>query len=504
MQPAFTDRSSKINDNIGTDFDVLDGYITWNAPFFGDRTLTVRVGDQVINWGESAFLALGSINNINPPDATRLRLPGFDVKELFQPAGIVYLSTDLTESISTELFYQYDWVPIVPDQAGSFFSTNDIAGGGTYAMLSFGKAPEDPNGDYRPQDNPNDPAGPVSSSSRTILRSPDVLPEDGGQYGLSFKYLAQWLNDGTELGFYHQHYHSRLPLAGARAADATCIGETTTNLVQLLLDCVPGGPNGSLGATTVVNLLVSQGIPVPPEIAQAAALATIGLANEPLPFDTARIFLEYPEDIDLWGLSFNTSIGDTAWSGEVAYRPNNPLAIHTTDIILAAVNPAFPNNAVDLLVGVFPNRRLAAPDYLTSYRGRDPSSPSGRIQPGEYIQGYERFKTYNLETTFLTTIGGDNFLNASQILVVLELGATHVVDLPDLNELQLGGPGTDSHYSRGADSTQAAGTRDSADLTNSAACGPTFDACRQNPNQQTEGFATDWSYGYRFVTSIRY
>ncbi len=506
VQPAFTGRSSDIEDNIGTDFDVLDGYVTWNAPFFGDRTLTVRVGDQVVNWGESAFLAIGSINNINPPDATRLRIPGFDVKELFQPAGLVYFSTDITESISTELFYQYEWIPVVPDQAGSFFSTSDIAGGGTYAMLSFAKAPEDPNQSYRPSDNANDAAGPISSSSRTLLRGPDRNPEDGGQYGISLKYLAEWLNEGTELGFYHQRYHSRLPLASLTASNATCIGEGTTTAVQLAVDCGLGGPNGNLGATTLVNAAAARGIPIPPELAAAAAAGTVGLTRDPLPFDTATIFLEYPEDINLWGLSFNTALGDWAWSGEVAYRPNNPLQIHPVDITLAAVNPAFPNNAVDLLVGVLPNRRLAAPDYVTSFRGRDPSSPQGRVQPNEYIQGFERFKTYNIETTFLRTIGGDNWLKAAQIVVLLELGATHVVDLPSLNELQLSGTGTDTHYGRGADSTQAPGTRDNADLTNSAACGTgaTQDACRQNPTQQTEGFPTDWSYGYRFVSLIRY
>ncbi len=504
LQPAFTDRSRAIERNVGTDFDILDGYVTWNAPFFGNRTLTVRVGDQVVNWGESAFLAVGSLNNINPPDASRLRLPGFDVKELFQPAGIVYLSTDLTESISTEWFYQYEWVPVVPDQAGTFFSTSDIAGGGTYAMLSFGKAPEDPDQRYRASDNANDPAAPISSSSRTLLRGPDRLPSDSGQYGASFKYLADWLNDGTELGLYYQRYHSRLPLASFIASEGTCIGESTTNVVQLALDCGLGGPNGNLGATTLVNVLVAQGIPIPPQLANAAAAGTIGLTRDPLPLDTARLFFEYPEDIDLFGLSFNTSLGDTAWSGEVAYRQNNPLQIHTTDLTLAAVNPGFPNNAVDLQVGVLPNRRLAAPDYVTSFRGRNPSSSAGRVRPREYIPGFERFDTYNLETTFLTTVGGDNFLKASQILIALELGATHVVDLPSLNELQLGGPGTDTHFSPGADGTRASGTRDSADLTNSAACGPTFDACRQNPNQQTEGFPTDWSYGYRLVSAIRY
>jgi len=252
-------------------------------------------------------------------------------------------------------------------------------------------------------------------------------------------------------------------------------------------------------------------LPIPAELQGLADTVRIGLANEPVPVDTARVFLEYPEDLDMYGLSFNTLLGDWAWSGEVAYRPETPLQIHTTDLTLAAVNPAFPNHALAIPgVGNLPNRRLAAPDYITSFRGRNPSTEEGRVKPGEYIPGFEMMKTYNLESTFLRTIGGDNFLGADQIAVILELGATFVDDFPDITEVQFNGDGADTHFSNGADGTVS--PRDTADLTNSSGdglvntgCAGDLNACRQNPTQQDESaFATEWSYGYRFITLVTY
>ncbi len=510
LQPATTKRSKRIEKNIGTDFDLLDAYISYGFDI-GDRYFALRVGNQVVNWGESAFLIPGSLNSINPPDVTRLRLPGFDVAELFIPSGMVTLSTDLTDSLTIEALWMYEWEPVVPDAAGSFWSTSDIAGGGTYAMLSFGKAPEDPNQSYDTSQNNNDSIGLISSASRTLLRGPDITPKnESDQYGLALKYFAEDLNGGTEFGAYYLRHHARFPIASFRAANATCIGNDTTTVAGALADCGLGGPNGRLGAGSATLLLASQGLPIPPELQALPPETVIGLANDPLPVDTATVHLEYPSDLDLYGVSFNTLLGDWAWSGEVAYRPEDPLQVHSVDLVYTALQPAFPNHALAIPgVGNLPNRRLAIPDYVTEYRGREP----GSIKPRELVHGYEMFPTYNLETTFLRTIGGDNFLKADQIIVLLEVGAMFVDDMPDITELQLNAGGSDTHFSNGADGTIS--PRDNADTTNSAGdgmgntgCGSTFDeqrACRQNPTHESaDAFATEWSYGYRFVSLLRY
>ncbi|MGV8340559.1 DUF1302 family protein, partial [Pseudomonas aeruginosa] len=65
--------------------------------------------------------------------------------------------------------------------------------------------------------------------------------------------------------------------------------------------------------------------------AQAAAAATAG---------NSSYFIEYPEDIRMFGLSFSTTLPNgTAWSGEVSYRPNAPVQLNTTDILFAGLDP---------------------------------------------------------------------------------------------------------------------------------------------------------------------
>jgi hypothetical protein len=498
FQPRKTRRPKAVEDLLGTDLQRLDSYVFGTFPFIGDRQLTVRVGDQVVNWGESTFLVANSLNHIAPPSLPRLRAPAFDVKELFEPVGLVFLGTEIIPNLSLEAFYQYDWKPAIPDPVGSFYSTSDTAGaGGTYAMLSFGKAPEDPTQSYDPKTNADDATGLFSSSSRTILRIADRTPDDGGQYGFKLAYFAENLNGGTELAFYHSNTHSRLPLASLIASDATCIGEGTTNPLLAIADC--GGALPGVGP-----------------------IGRLGLMEEPLPVETAKVFLEYPEDIKLYGLSFNTTIGDWAWSGEIAYRDNQPLQIHTTDLTLAAVNPAFPANDIPVCAGpggapaacipglptvaVIPGRRSAAPDFAqTRYRNSPPT-------PGSYIQGFEPMKVANYGMTFLNTVSASNPLKADQILIVFELGATQIFDMPGLDELQFNAAGATTHASNGADGTTGFGGSTlgpgclALDADTELPGMPTASrACQQNPTAQNpRAFVDEFSWGFRNVYLFRY
>ncbi len=506
FQPSETKRPRAVERLVGNGLQRLDSYIYGTFPIFGDRDLTVRVGDQVLNWGESTFLVANSLNHIAPPHVARLRSPSFDVKELFTPVGMIYLGTDLMPGLAIEGFYQYRWEPVVPDPVGGFYSTSDIAGaGGSYAMLSFSKAPEDPNQSYDPKTNADfqafltgaetDRTGLFSSSSRAILRAPDRRPDDGGEYGFKLSYYAETLNGGTEFGFYHSNTHSRLPIASFFAANATCVGENTNSTSGALADCGGAAPGvGPIGA--------------------------VGLAREPLPVETVRVFLEYPEDIKLYGLSFNTSLGDWAWSGEVAYRSNQPLQIHSTDLTLAALQPAFPANDIPVcagtavvpipgqpgigdcapgapLVTIVPGRRSAVPDFVESrYRGNT-------VSPGAYIQGYESMKVANYGMTFLNTIGGSNPFKADQIVVVFELGATQVFDMPGLDELQFNAAGADTHISNGADGSIGLGgsTLGPGCLSN----GANSIACYQNPQaEDPRSFPDELAWGFRNVYVFRY
>ncbi|WP_286940745.1 DUF1302 domain-containing protein, partial [Acinetobacter sp. UBA6526] len=71
----------------------------------------------------------------------------------------------------------------------------------------------------------------------------------------------------------------------------------------------------------------------------ASTLAYLGYGATLLPAITplqlAKYQFIYPEDIEILGMSFNTNVGGTVLQGEVAYRPNYPLAITASDQINA-------------------------------------------------------------------------------------------------------------------------------------------------------------------------
>jgi hypothetical protein len=186
-------------------------------------------------------------------------------------------------------------------------------------MLGFGGAAEDPDGVGALGDNPLSNA---TNTTGRVLRLPDHDPRSQGQYGISLKYYADELNGGTEFGMYFENYHSKLPYVSFYSTNASCerregnaLHIDVTNQIQFLLAC-----------PDIPLLHVPRGDPA-------------GATSSVYPFDTAKIQLEYPEDIHLIGASFNTTVAGVALQGEVAFRPNLPLQVETTDLAFAAFGP---------------------------------------------------------------------------------------------------------------------------------------------------------------------
>jgi hypothetical protein len=504
--------SSAARSRLGASSQILDGFVKTNLPFIGDRQLTLTVGRQVINWGESAFLVSNSLNFINPPNQALLRVPGFDIAELLRPQGMVKAQTRLFGDLSLEAFYQYEFRPVVTDPVGSFFSQSDIVGdGGEVAMLAFGKAPEDPMQLYEPYRNPEDPAAILgSTSSRAALRDYEEEnrrePDDGGQYGVALRQFFPDFVGGTEVGLYFANYHNRFPVVSARAADATCVGQPADDqLVAGILDGLASSPLGGLPTaplTNIASLVASCQVPLGNLAAATGAGDFQPAGREGLPLDTARVFLEYPEDIQLYGLSFNTNIGGTAFSGEYAYRPNLPTQIHSTDLVFAALQPAFPEEDYNVGIATLPGRRTAVPDFISQYRGET-------IEPNQYIRGYEELKTGQLNLNFIRFLGGSqNPFGASQVVLLLEVGLQHVIDMPGLDELQFNGGQADTHISHGADGTRGIQPPDLRGTEPGDPDNPdNFQRRgRQNPTAISDRstFGTDLSYGYRAVIRPTY
>ena len=411
--------SKEAEERVGKDVRLLDLYV-WAEHEVGDRFLNWRLGRQVVSWGESTFIQQG-IAVINPVDVSAVRLAGSELKEAYEGVNMLYGSIDLTPNLSLEALYMFEYRGIIPDPAGAYFGTNDYGTpGATFLMLGFG-APDQPvinpdlyetvclEGKYDQTDSPWGVVGAAGGCLAAVPRIDDRDPSDSGQYGVSLRWFAEGLNS-TEFGFYFLNYHSRLPLASGIAITSAL----PTNLA-------PG---------------------------------------------TARYFMEYPEDIQLWGASFNSNIGTWAWSGEVSYRPNLPLQVDDVELLFAALTPLNPVIGAPVL------------RFKSQLQG---SGENGWFLPGEEILGWEEHKSWQGQTTLLKLFGPNNFLRANQIAFVTEIGFNYVSDLPDKDYLRFNGPGTDT--GGGADY-----------LTGDF----------RNPITEPTGFADDFSWGYRLAIRADY
>jgi hypothetical protein len=126
---------------------------------------------------------------------------------------MLYLSQSLTENLGVEAFYQLEWDQTVIDNCGTFFAPSDTLADGCYQVGVGGSqngAIADPTFVYLP-------------------RGADRDARDDGQFGVSFRYYAEQLNQ-TEFGLYFMNIHSRLPTYNTTSAgnttDPTIIGAT--------------------------------------------------------------------------------------------------------------------------------------------------------------------------------------------------------------------------------------------------------------------------------------
>ena len=127
---------AETRDRIADDVELLDLYVT-GAFDAGETAIDARLGNHVLNWGESTFIQNG-INVINPFDVARLRKPGAELRDGLLPIPMASVSVAATPELSVEGFYQLAWVETAPDPSGSYFSINDYATpGGSRAFIAI-------------------------------------------------------------------------------------------------------------------------------------------------------------------------------------------------------------------------------------------------------------------------------------------------------------------------------------------------------------------------------
>ncbi|MBQ4812604.1 hypothetical protein A7985_03195 [Pseudoalteromonas luteoviolacea] len=455
-------------EQVCSDVRLLDAFV-W-ADFDlngGNNPLSIRLGQQVINWGESTLISHGI--NVNPVDIDRLRAPGSELKEAFIPVGMLWASLGITENITLEAFYQYEWQETRLPPSGSYFSTNDFAssnGYGQNVQLGFTSNPDIDLHHLTDALNGLQAnwLGALSAQGLDVT-NPDVLQsaearqmlssmylayptrvalkgkgdagktdaDDGGQFGIRLGMFIPQLND-TEIALYHINYHSRRPLISGKASNFTQQA-IQDDLNTITTDGVTADNITSLNAFT-------------------------------------QAILVYPEDIKLYGLSFNTAIGETAFSGEFAYRQDEPLQIDDVELLYAGMV-----------------EQLAAAGIRDDFAGFSQLSQGNDVayvEPGQVAQGFVLKDTLQAQFTATHLFGPS--LGADSWAVVGEVGAVTIKDMPSYDELRLNVAGTGR-----------SGTIEGIE-------GRNYDLIHQavSNGPETNPFPTASSWGYRLIAKGEY
>lgn len=419
---------SELDSKVASDVRALDAYVYGNFDV-GGRALNVRLGEQVINWGEALFLQDG-INNANPVSLSQLRLPGAEIKEALLPLPMIFASYELADSLTMEAFYEFDWDYSEADGVGTFYSTDDaFAGDGANSILVDFSNSALLGGLVSTY---NQSVYGINSQSLTSDRIADKSVDSAGQYGLSFRYSM----DETEFGLFYMNYHSHKPVAQATTGAFT------------------GGIGGPGGALSYIDNTVYQ--------------------------------IVYPEDIQMVGLTFSTTVGDLALSGELAYRPNDVILSELGDNLVAY------NSIAAVCYG------LGACDPTEGVSFGDTLNNGNPIKPGDTVKVWEELETYNLDFVAINNFGPA--LGANGVIGVLEVGANYVpkgedkryastaslLNIPTLT----GDPAATSGFICAADT---ANPDDSA-----------YDAGTCLSEGPSDDYMDNFSWGYRMVVSATY
>jgi len=367
---------SRLDDSGFDDMSKFSGAQLLDAYVYGefsvlDMPLDVRLGKQVVSWGESTFI-MGGINAINPVDVNAFTRPGAEIKEVLLPVNMAYFSVGLTDNLSAEAFYQLEYQETVIPGCGTYFSTEDYSAKGCDRIVL-----------------PND----VS-----VARDADGIrkPEADGQFGLSFRFVSEALGD-TEFGLYFMNIHSRAPLIsgvkspiGLEALGA--IGESAATDYIIANATNPLMPTG--------EELVAAG-------AYGEAIATGTLVA------TSGYFIDYPRDIQLAGLSFATNVGSLAFSGELTHKKDLPIQINGSQLITGS------------LAGTTQTDELAFLGMTSTVL----DAQIAALQPGATVKGYRSFDVSQAQVTAIQFF--DRALGADRLTLVGELGYTFIHDFKE-------------------------------------------------------------------------
>ena len=448
-QTRRTPLSSQAEDRVVSGAQLLDLYGRMKLDLAGAMPFELRIGRQVLSLGESTFIPNG-INVINSADLSKLRVPGSELKEALLPVNMIKASFGVTPNVTIEPFWLLEFRRNELEPAGTYFSTNDFASrGGSTVWLGFGSVAD------------------LGSTIGGIPRENDRDAGNFNQYGLATRIMAPGLNN-TEFGLYYARYNSRSPVISARTptipVDTNLTGPLTAAFIRGGVPAAAAGPQAAAIFQMIVKSTVAPATLTPVELATLqspsiqAAIAGAKQIALLTAAATGRYFTDYVEGLNLYGLSFNTSLGSSgiSWQGEVSLKQDVPLQVDDVELLFAALSTLAPQFGTNNQVG----------NYLGQY--------------GREIPGYRKHSVWTAQSTMTKVFGP--MLGAQQFTLLGEVGGVWV-NLPPRETLRYDGSGT---FTTGSQATM------------NGAGFPQF------PETRAEAFADEFSWGYQILGRLDY
>ncbi|MEP5568864.1 MAG: DUF1302 domain-containing protein [Halioglobus sp.] len=400
-----TELGSEALNQVGSDAQLLDAYISarFNA---GDVPLHFRLGDQVVNWGESRFFPGMGVDVANPLNVPLYQQPTSTLRDLRTPVGMLWGAAHLTPLIIVEAYYQYDWESSELPAVGTYFSSNDaIPPDGTYiqaegfgnqfgtdltqlyglpaeTLEAVGIEPFDPN------------------FYQLTTRLPDDKAKDSGQFGVTLQSILPKLND-SKFALHFARYHSSFPSFGIVTPPVSSYTKYSEQAIGKLEQELRREGVGPVKRSTVASLT------------QLSAV-----------LKEAAFFTQYPEDIDMLGLSFNTTTlrTGTAFFAEVAHHFDAPVALHSGDLLATIL----PNSSRD---------DPLPPVDLSSITLKEISDDYANKRVDAFVELDKTFSLIGATQLFGPRLG------ASQTALNIELAWLHIWDAPDPDDIYMSAPG---------------------------------------------------------------
>lgn len=269
------DWSGNAEDVSGSVLDFLDAYV---GGTFVDDAVDLRVGWQVINWGEGLFF-LDGVAEQTPLNIGKLVLPGSELKEAFVGVNGFRTQWAATDILSVDAYIQFDWEEHTLPGVGTYYG-DDLVGPGGREEWSM---------------------DPVFGG----LRGRDNDAGDSGQWGISGRAFV----GDIEVGLYYSRYHEKFPLFTFASNPAS---ETLAQVLYFVPELNGGLTPDDWASFGVTDPSMLTGFPVP----------------------GGQLQQTYLEDSDLFGASVAFSAGPFSVNGEIAYRPDRPLALPYQNFLL--------------------------------------------------------------------------------------------------------------------------------------------------------------------------